>query len=82
VLALADARILAVLADAVVLVVDPGRATRPLVAQSCQALARTHTRVLGLVVNRSQWLGDLHINGKSPYDERVYAPREQVASAK
>jgi Mrp family chromosome partitioning ATPase len=53
VLSVADSRILAALADAVVLVVDPGISSRRAARQSRLALEAIGARVLGVILNNA-----------------------------
>lgn len=80
ILGLADGRILAGLADAVILVIDPNRASRPAVRQVCDVLDKIRVRTLGAIVNRSKWPGDLDFSRRSPYDERTHAHAARAAT--
>lgn len=54
-LPVADAQVLATYVDAAILVVDISKTPRKVLLRAKQTLQRTHVRLLGLVVNKSQW---------------------------
>lgn len=54
-LALADAQILASLAHATILVVDVDKTPRRVLLQAKRALKRSHTRIVGVVINKCRW---------------------------
>jgi tyrosine-protein kinase len=57
-LPVADAQLLASYVQAIVLVVDPTKTPRKLLLRVKQLLAKMHTQVLGVVINKSRWPED------------------------
>jgi capsular exopolysaccharide synthesis family protein len=68
VLSVADTRILATLADATVMVVDPSLTSRRMVKQARKALEGVGSRVLGLILNRDVMRGEGYYYNYYYYD--------------
>jgi Mrp family chromosome partitioning ATPase len=64
----ADTRILATLADASVLVVDPSLTSRRMVKQARKALEAVGSRVAGLILNRDVMRGEGYYYNYYYYD--------------
>lgn len=71
---LADGRILLGQADAGILVMDPDRTPRTTGEHVRDIAQRLHANVLGIVVNRSPWDGNLDYSTRSPYETPVQRP--------
>ncbi len=65
-----DARVVARLADSVIVVVRSGQTTRESVAAACQRLSEDGTKVLGTILN--DWNPKSSPNGYYGYDHRSY----------
>lgn len=55
ILPIADTQIIASYVEASILVVDASKTSRRIIMRAKQALSRTGTRILGVVVNKSRW---------------------------
>jgi capsular exopolysaccharide synthesis family protein len=80
VLSVADTRILATLADATVMVVDPSLTSRRMVKQARKALEGVGSRVLGLILNRDVMRGEGYYYNYYYYDRT--GSKDDQASAK
>ena len=83
VLSVADTRILATLADAVILVLDPALTTRRMVRQARLAVENVGGRILGIMLNRDVMRGEGYYYNYYYYEKSAYgkADREQGAAA-
>jgi capsular exopolysaccharide synthesis family protein len=81
ILSLADTRMLAPLADNVLMVVDPSLSTRRLVRQARLALDAVGARILGIVVNKGLFHSDQHYYYNYYYYYSAYTAADQNGHA-
>lgn len=78
-LPVADAHILASYVQAAVLVVDASKTSRKALLRAKRALIRTHTTILGVVVNKSRWPDDdnslAYVSATRRFRSRAAVPR-------
>jgi non-specific protein-tyrosine kinase len=81
VLSVADTRILATVADGVLLVIDPGQTTRRMVRQARLAIENVGGRVLGIMLNRDVMRGEgYYYNYYYYYGQDRQGKRQRQAS--
>lgn len=73
-LPVADSQIIATLVDAVILVVDGNKSPRRMLLRAKQALIKTRTMILGIVINKCRWPDDKNFSSYYNYVRPEAAP--------